>query len=63
MNILDDIDNVIAWAGSADSYNSNPDDVDPDEIGPPGLCCCGHFHTGDCPDGGVPCGSYLCCIN
>lgn len=28
-----------------------------------GLCDCGHYHVGDCPEPNVPCGSYLCCIN
>jgi hypothetical protein len=37
--------------------------------GQPEFCDrCGHFHydtwcDGTCPDPGVPCGSYLCCIN
>jgi hypothetical protein len=37
--------------------------IDPDQ---PILCPdCDHFHQdGDpCPQRGVPCGSYLCCIN
>ena len=65
MNILDAIDDVISdWYGSADSYNSNPDDIDPDSIYPQTEAChCGHFHNGDCPDSPGPCGDYRCCIN
>lgn len=64
MNILDAIDDVILWHGSGDAYNSAPaDDIDPDDIYDSDLCNCGHFHSGDCPDPGAPCGSYRCCIN
>ncbi len=69
MNILDAIDDVILWHGSADAYNSAApddglDDIDPDSIYPQTEPChCGHFHTGDCPDSPGPCGDYRCCIN
>lgn len=70
MNILDEIDDVILWHGnSPDAYNSATDDSDDDLIDPDSIypqaeaCCCGHFHTGDCPDSAGPCGDYRCCIN
>ena len=67
MDILNAIDDVIAWYGSADAYNSavddDPDYIDPDSIYPQTEACpCGHYHSGDCPDD-VPCGDYRCCIN